>query len=262
MRVRRIRYGAATSQFADLHLPAGRGPHPVCVVVHGGFWRVRYGYDLGTPLAADLAVAGVAALNVEYRRVGPGGSGGGGWPATGEDVLSAVGALAEVGAVDDLDLMRLVTMGHSAGGQLAVWLAGALAQASAGDDSPPVRIRGVISQAGVLDLDAAFAADLGGGAVAGFLGGSPDEVRAAYRQASPMARLPLGVPALLVHAVDDATVPVEQSRSYRDAAVAAGDRCDLVEFPSDDHFEVITVGSAAWAACRAAAVSFVATGAC
>ena len=142
-------YGAHPSQVTDLHLPPADsvgGAAPVCVVIHGGFWRARYGMELGTPLAADLAGHGVAALNVEYRRIGDGG----GWPRTCEDVASAVDALAELDAtvVGRLDLSRVVALGHSAGGHLAGWLAGrpALPVGAPGSD-PRVRLTGAVLQA-------------------------------------------------------------------------------------------------------------------
>ena len=86
-----LSYGSDPSQHAQLALAATDAPAPVCVVIHGGFWRARYGLDLGAPLANDLAAHGIAALNVEYRRVGAGG----GWPQSGADVAAALDALAE-----------------------------------------------------------------------------------------------------------------------------------------------------------------------
>lgn len=120
----RIVYGPDASQFGELYLPAGGDkPTPVVVVIHGGYWHAQYGLDLGAPLAADLAAHGVAAWNIEYRRIENGGR----WPATFDDVATATDAL--VGPVQDaahgrLDLAQVRAVGHSAGGQLAVWLAG------------------------------------------------------------------------------------------------------------------------------------------
>ena len=70
-----------------------------------------------TPLARDLAARGFAAWNIEYRRVG---QEGGGWPGTLEDVAAAADA---VPGLDGVDPSRVVTVGHSAGGHLALWLA-------------------------------------------------------------------------------------------------------------------------------------------
>ena len=63
-------YGPARSQFGELFLPGGDGPHPVAVVLHGGFWRAQHGCRQTRPLCRDLAARGWAAWNVEYRRLG------------------------------------------------------------------------------------------------------------------------------------------------------------------------------------------------
>ena len=189
----RYTYGPGPSQFAELTLPKGSTQAPVVVIVHGGFWRTEFGAELGRPLAGDLAERGFAAVNVEYRRVGTGDAGGGGWPQTGQDVADAVDALAADGqllAGGRLDLTRVVGLGHSAGGQLVAWLAGRR--------SPIVTLRGLVSQAGVLDLAHAVEVGTGNGAVEDFMGGSPGTKPAAYAQASPIALLPLGVPSVCV----------------------------------------------------------------
>lgn len=237
---RRHDYGPDPSQFAELTLPAGDGPFPVVVVVHGGFWRSAYDLSLGRPLAADLVARGYAAWNVEYRRVGNGG----GWPTTFEDVAAAIDRLAGLDA--SLDLDRVLGLGHSAGGHLAVWAAArpGLPPGAPGAD-PAVRLTGVVSQAGVLDLRRAAAEKLGAGATQEFLGGSPADQPTRYDVASPVQRVPIGVRVVCVHGGSDTNVPLSQSESYVRAATAAGDRAELVEVEGD-HFVVIDVGSPAW----------------
>ena len=117
----RITYGEQPQQFADLYLPADEATPPVVVLIHGGFWRAQYGLDLMVPLAEDLADAGYAVWNIEYRRVG---QPGGGWPGTLDDVAAAVDELTAVTATHPLDLDRVAIVGHSAGGHLALWAAG------------------------------------------------------------------------------------------------------------------------------------------
>ncbi len=96
MPVRRTyRYGPDPSQVADLHTPEAGSGWPVAVVIHGGFWRARYDRTLMEPLCADLAGRGWAAWNLEYRRIGPGGSGG--WPMTFADVGAGIDQLARAG---------------------------------------------------------------------------------------------------------------------------------------------------------------------
>lgn len=247
------RYGDHPSQYAELTLPAGTAPVAVVVVVHGGFWRDAYGAELGRPLAADLVNHGWAALNVEYRRVGRSRQhGGGGWPLTALDVAAAVDALAGVGqqlAGDRLDLDRVVALGHSAGGHLAGWLAARPGlPATAPGAAPVVPLSGFVSQAGVLDLVAAAREGVGGQAVPDLMGGGPDERADAYALASPLARLPLGVPSVCVHGTADSNVPQRQSEAFVTAARAAGDVSDLRSF-AGDHFAPITVGTPAWVLC-------------
>jgi len=224
---RTIRYGDDPSQYVELSLPDGT-PRGVVVVIHGGFWKAAYDLSLGRPLAADLVAQGWAALNIEYRRIGPADAGGGGGvPSTLDDVRAAIGTLDD----QDLDLTRVVTLGHSAGGHLATWAGHAIGS-----------VTHVISQAGVLDLVAADRDGLGGGAVAAFLGhpAGPSDA-----EADPRQQLPLDVPVWCVHAPDDDTVPISQSEEYVDAATSAGAQAELVEV-TGGHFGVIDADSDAW----------------
>jgi acetyl esterase/lipase len=237
-------YGSDPSQLGELFLPAGTGPHPVAVVVHGGFWKARYNRSLMDDLCADLSAHGVAAWNLEYRRVGAGG----GWPATFLDVAAGVDALEDVGA--SLDLTRVVAVGHSAGGQLAVWAAGraSLPSETPGAD-PRVAIRAVVSQAGVLDL--ALAATLMPSATpTRALLGDPATHYERYVLASPRERLPLGIPQLVLHGERDDTVSMRIATSYATAAREAGDPCELRVLSHTGHFEHVDAGSDAWHVAR------------
>ncbi len=232
------RYGPDPEQVANLHLPAREGgPWPAVVLVHGGFWRDRFDRTTLTPLANDLAVRGYVAWNIEYRRVG---RAGGGWPGTFDDVAAAADALYDV---PEADPARTVVVGHSAGGQLALWLA-----AARRSGTRRLRPRAAVSLAGVVDLERAARDGLGSGAVEDLLGGGPDDLPERYAQASPAALAPLGIPQLIVHGGLDDAVPPALSRSYAAAAHEAGDRVELLEFPDAGHFDVVDPGHASWAA--------------
>lgn len=241
----RISYGDDPAQHGVLHLPGREGPHPTVVMIHGGFWLARYDAGLMTELAEDLAGRGYAVWNLEYRRVGNGG----GWPATFEDVAAATDHLAGLADEHALDLDRLVALGHSAGGQLAVWLAarpGLPADVPGAD--PRVVPVGVVSQAGVLALREAADQRLGGGSTQRFLGGTPEEVPERYDVASPVARVPIGAPVVAVHGADDRVVPPSQSEVFVAAAGQAGNDAELVLIDGEGHFDHLDPGSEVWAA--------------
>ena len=205
-------YGEHSSQFCELY--EAPGATDVAVLVHGGFWRARYGLDQQRDLAADLVARGWSVWNVEYRRLGDGG----GWPETYDDVRAAIAALP-------VPAERVVAIGHSAGGHLAV---------RAAADVP---LSGVVSQAGALNLYELWRRGTSDHVVRQFLGGSPDEVPDRYDAATPR---PPDVPLLLVHGALDEDVPVEISRAY-----GAG---ELVVIEDEGHMEHLDPASRCWRA--------------
>jgi acetyl esterase/lipase len=212
----------------------------VAVLLHGGYWQPRYGKLVMRPLAADLTRRGIAAWNVEYRRLGAGRGGGGGWPATFEDVAAGIDALADL-EEPRLDLHRVSVVGHSAGGQLGLWAAGRpeLPPGAPGA-APRVGLHVAVALAPVTNLAAA------GGVARALMGGAPDDVPERYEQADPVRRAPLALPVLLVHAADDATVPVARSREYARLAAARGGDVTLVEPPAGGHRAPIDPTTQAW----------------
>jgi acetyl esterase/lipase len=221
-----VRYGDHADQELDLRVPDA-GPHPLAIVLHGGFWRTPYTRGNTSALAVALAGAGWATANVEYRRLGPGE-----YRATLDDVAAACD---RVGELERIDLDASLAIGHSAGGHLALWLA---ARGGA---------RGAVALGGVCDLEAAARAHIGADAVVEFLGGEPRSEKVAYDAADPGRLLPLGVPQLLVHGTDDDRVPIGLAREYAERARAAGDDCRLLELENVDHFDVIDPRHVAWA---------------
>ncbi len=227
---RRVPYGEDPSQYAELTLPEGT-PRGVVVVIHGGFWKSEYGIEYALPLVPSLVDAGWAAWAIEYRRVGPAGSGGGGGtPETFDDVSRAIDTLRHQGLV----LSTVIALGHSAGGHLATW--------AAGREDPEVPVTAVVSQAGVLDLALAAEEHLGADAVQALLGHEPGPADARW---DPYQQIPLAVPVHCIHGDADANVPIEQSRRYVAAARRAGAVAALTEV-AGDHFVVIDPTSQAW----------------
>jgi acetyl esterase/lipase len=218
----RLAYGPEPLQFGDLRLPAGDGPHPLLVVVHGGYWKAIWNLIHAGHLCRDLAARRIATWNVEYRRVG---DPGGGYPGSVADVGRAVGFVPELARRFQLDLERVALLGHSAGGQLVL------------RNANVIPVRAVLAVAAVTDVEATQLRGGGDGAADHFLGGAP------AAKASPLRFAPLGVPTVLIHGTEDETVPFDDSVRY---AEAAGDEARLVSLEGAGHFEPVDPQSAEW----------------
>ncbi len=231
-----VSYGSHHAQVAELWRPAGDPIHlPVVVLNHGGYWRQPYTKRLLHRMARSVVAHGWAAYNIEYRRVGPFGRGG--WPETFQDVAGAIDAL---GRAEGIDHRRIVTCGHSAGGQLALWAAASRAiNASDRPGVQAVRVRAAISLAGVVDLIAAAQLGLGRGAVPALMGGTPEEFPERYALGSPASLLPIGVPQFLLHGLADTTVPPSLSADYVQLATSRGDDAHYLPLPGTGHMDMI-----------------------
>lgn len=251
LRVVEEAYGPEPMQAGDLHVPLLGVGHPVVVLVHGGYWVDGFDRSVMRPLAEELVQLGYAVWNIDYRRVG---DPGGGWPGTLQDVGTAVDHLARLEVANGLDLTQVVLIGHSAGSQLAFWAASRTPTGDPASSPPLVRPAALASLSGVLDLvGAATLPDLGRlgdlrRATVDFVGGTPDEVPDRYAEGSPLERLPMGVPQLLLHGTDDEIVPVQLTETYRDAAVASGDQVVATLVEGVDHFDTASANKAWWSA--------------
>ena len=238
----RIAYGSAPLQFGDLRLPRGEGTFPLVVNVHGGYWQAIYNLTHAGHLCADLAVHGIASWNVEYRRLGdPGGD----WPGPLDDVVQALERVRALANDYALDLDRVVLMGHSAGGHLALLAA----------RRTTVPLRGVVSIAGVVDLHAIDRIGDDNGLVRRLLGAGPDEAPDRWRQASPRALLPLGFRYVLVCGTED--VHWEPNRVTAADASAAGDAVELLALEGAGHFEPVDPLAAEWGVVRSKLVELI-----
>ncbi|MEV5888893.1 alpha/beta hydrolase [Nonomuraea fuscirosea] len=260
---------AAAADSADVtatDIPTADGAVPVVALIHGGYWRSIWAADLMEELCEDLAGRGFAVWNLEYRRPDRHG-----WAATTADIATGLATLTTLPTVTGqgaatpvvLDLDRIAVAGHSAGGQLAL--------RAAADGS---RMALAVSLAGVLDLVQGDRRKLSAGAVAAALGrtsapggpsttsaqpgdGDPAAVsgRAAgqagdedpYAASSPLHRLPLGTPQLIVQGRDDDLDLIDFARRHAALARQAGDDVTYLEQPGD-HFDVITPAAPIWQA--------------
>lgn len=233
----RLSYGADPNQFMDLRFPPQKDksrPSPVVMNIHGGFWRAKYSLDHAGHLCAALTALGLATANLEYRRVG---DHGGAWPGTFEDIRSAYQFLLQNAQKHNFSTEKIVVMGHSAGGQLALCLA-----------AHEPAVKNVISLAGVVDLQRAYQLHLSNDAVVEFLRGTPSDVPDHYREADPMQ---LSLPRArqwLIHGSDDDVIPPEFSRSYVTTKQKSRQKEDahLLEIKGADHYDLIDPRSKAW----------------
>lgn len=256
----RVPYGIAPSQFADLWLPDGSGPHPIVILIHGGCWRADLpGLEMMAYAAEDLRQHGIAVWNVEYRRLG---EEGGGYPGTFEDIASAVDWLRKLADDKRLDLGRVVAVGHSAGGHLALWAA---ARRRLQKESPLYRdralpIKAVVSLAGIGDLSdyrAAGPPACGGPHVIDLLDGTasrgPWDV---FKDTSPAEMLPIGVPQAIVSGTLDPIVPAAFGHTYAVEAIAAGDSVQDITIGDAGHFELIDPASSSFEQIRSIITRF------
>jgi acetyl esterase/lipase len=223
----RFAYGAEPKQFGDLRVPRGGGPFPLAVVMHGGNWKALYNLIHTGHACIALAAAGIATWNIEYRAVG---DVDGGWPASGDDVARGIDFVEELAERYPLDRERVVLVGHSAGGQLALWAA------------KRVKLP-VLGLAAVSNLRERASHEGRDGAAARFMGGMPEELHERYAEASPLELLPLGCRQILVHGDRDADVPYAMSVRY---AEAAGAEAELVTLRRAGHFEPIDPLAQEW----------------
>lgn len=252
----KISYGAAPQQFGELRMPEGKGPFPVAIIIHGGCWLAAYDYVYINPLAAALTAQGIATWTIEYRRLG---DEGGGWPNTLLDVAKATDHLRVIAKSHAIDTRRVVSMGHSAGGHLALWLGARhkLPKKSALHLKKPLKLKGVVGLAPITDLASYRVGppDSCNASVDQLLGGSDTQQADRYAQASPLALLPLGLPQRLVQGGKDPIVPLAAVSAYAAAASQAGDDAKVIADEALGHFDPAVpqtaLGAAAITAARA-----------
>ena len=243
----RIAYGQSPAQVVDLFLPKGAGPHPVVVLIHGGCYLAEYqGLAQTSGIAADLARRGFAVWNVEYRKLGEAGAG---YPGTFLDVADAVDRIRGEAPRYHLDTRRVVALGHSAGGHLALWAAarGRLPKSSPLWRADPLPIRAVVSLGGIGDLKGQ------GGVFAGACGAEPipsiigEATRdAPYADTSPAELLPIGVRVVMISGAFDHVMPPFTGRAFVEKLRKAGDGAEVIAIPDAGHFDVVMPQTAAW----------------
>lgn len=243
----RLSYGPDSLQFGELRLPSGPGPFPVAVVIHGGCWLSIADNDYMDPVAEALTAAGWATWNLEFRKLDePGGA----WPGIFQDIAAGADHLRDVARSYPLDLPRVVAVGHSSGGHLALWLASRHRIPPAAElyDEDPLPFRGVVSLAGIADLAQYHAMNVPacGDAPTRLLGGTSPDRSPRTVEASPAALLPAGVPQLLITGEDDYAVPPAHGEAYAALASSLGQAATHHVIPRSSHFEIVAPWTDPW----------------
>ena len=245
----RYAYGAHPQQFGELYLPATSPPHPVIVLVHGGCYRAMYDLKPISSVAQALADDGFAVWNIEYRRAGNGGD----YPNMFLDVAKAADFLWQIAEEHSLNLSYTLAVGHSAGGHLALWLAGRtqlpVSSALFLDDALPVCA--VLALAPVADIAFALEQRLCGSALPQVMGGTATDAESHFREGSPSELLPLDLPQTHIVGSEDVSILANVER-YLAAAKGSGDVAELIVIPQVGHFEIVAVETPAWQRVRGA----------
>jgi|GEM_PF-205626 len=232
-----IQWGVHSQQYAELYTPETEGENlPVVVMIHGGCWYSSYTLNLQAGLSLALAERGFAVWNIEYRSLGNGGE----WPTMFSDVASATDFLPSIAHQYKLDLSSVISMGHSAGGHLALWLGSrnALSQNDILYSSQALTIKGVLSLAGITNLQAGVCGSASYAIIDAF-GLPQDELFLRLASTSPIHMLPTGIQTTLISGSNDGIVPPSVSASYTAAAKKAGDSSEHIEIEDADHFYLI-----------------------
>ncbi|KEY60854.1 S9 family peptidase [Serratia sp. DD3] len=239
----KIAYGEDPNQYGELYLPKDKAKGLV-VMIHGGYYQPQFTLSYLDPASQDLVARGYAVWSIEYRRM----TQGGGWQTTSQDILAAINHLDTLSAQYDLP-KNIVLVGHSVGGQFALWAASRATQPSNTFGMLKPKIAGVVSLAGVSDLlllDKGHRSAHRETPITQFIGADPAVSSDILKKVSPIELLPLGIKQILVHGDMDINVPIGVSSLYQDKAIAAGDDVSMVIVPLADHFTLLDPALPFW----------------
>ncbi len=202
-------------------------PAPLVIVIHGGAWQGGDPNQL-PDLNHYLATRGYVVAAISYR-LAPDHL----FPAAYDDILAAIAFLKQNAQQYGIDPQRIVLLGRSAGGHLALL---------AGYRHNDQAIRGVISFYGPTDMHFSFAypsnprvldSDL---ILRQFLGGTPQDAASQYDAASPIGFVgPTTPPTLLIHGTTDELVWIVQSQRLAARLSKAQRPYYLLELPWATH---------------------------
>lgn len=235
----RVRYAKDSPlQFVDVRVPhkAAKRGYPLVIFIHGGGWTADWNIDSANSLTERLADAGYAVMNVEYRRVG---NDGGGYPGTFQDIAQAIDHARTIAGRFHFDLGRVVLVGHSAGGHLALWAAARrnLPVSSPLRSGEPLPVKGVIMLGGVAALEDYMKVRPTLEQLIGKPGAEALDAR--LGETSPSRLLPIGVPQIFIDGTKDDAIRISSNADYVQAATKAGDKVRRTVLDGANHFDLV-----------------------
>ena len=243
-------YSDQQSHFGDLRIPKNNklktaAGYPLIIMVHGGAWRSNTTLDRVAPLIEALTDEGMATWSIEFSRLG---NTGGGYPGTFRDVGEGVDYVRTLAPEWNLDLNRVIILGHSSGGQLGLWAASRhnLSLSSPLYVANPLPVKAVVSLAGIASLE--YALVTGGRTdILTFLD-VPDAASAVplYPSTSPYHMLPIGIPTSHIVGTADDPWRIAAIHQYVDAVTALGGTVHLSEPVGANEMDIIDPCSPSW----------------
>jgi acetyl esterase/lipase len=222
-----VPYDTYPQTVMDIYRPAGPGPHPAMIVIHGGGWTGGMKSGMVANWVVRYLEKGFVVANVEYRlaAVAPA-------PAAVEDALKAADFFVDNAKKYGADPKRVAVTGGSAGGHLALMVGMTPKSAKLGK---PVKVRAVVNFYGITDVDDQLHGPNMRKYAVTWVPEGPDRTALA-RRVSPMTYVRKDVPPVLtLHGDADATVPYEHGVNITKALTEAGAQTEMISVPKGIH---------------------------
>lgn len=221
--------GPLATDIYDVWEPeAGRARGLTVALIHGGYWRAAYDRTYLAPLAAGLADDGFHVANLEYSRIG---MPRGGWPGTGQTVRERLDAVRADEHLPD----RVVAVGHSAGGHLALWL---------GSQGRTPWLVGVVGLAPAADLAALHRLGVSDDVAELLVGCPPSTCPEVWAEADPAVQH-LDVPAVVLVGGRDDDLPADVVQGWVDRRMPP-EVVRVHHLAEADHFDLVDPGHRAY----------------
>ncbi len=222
-----VPYDTHPQTVMDIYRPAGPGPHPAMIVIHGGGWVAGFKAGMVASWVVRYLEKGFVVANVEYRlgTVAPA-------PAAVEDALKAANFFLDNAKKYGADPNRVAVTGGSAGGHLALMVGMTPRSAKLGK---PAKVRAVVNFYGITDVDDQLHGPNERKYATDWVPAGPNRTALA-RRVSPLTYVRKDVPPVLtIHGDADDTVPYQHGVNITKALNDAGAQAEMIPVPKGAH---------------------------